>query len=48
VTNTDEPVNVPNAPKAQKRRGRVAAGGKSGATRRSSRAKEKESGMSQE
>jgi hypothetical protein len=48
VTNTDELVNIPNAPKAQKHRGRVIAGGKSSATRRSLRTKEKESGMSQE
>jgi hypothetical protein len=45
VTNTNELVNVLNALKAQKRRGRVIASGKSGATRRLLRAKEKESRM---
>jgi hypothetical protein len=48
VTNTNKLVNVLNALKAQKHRGRVTAGGKSGIMRRSLRAKEKESKMSQE
>jgi hypothetical protein len=48
VTNTNELVNVLNAPKAQKRRGRIIAGGKSGVMRRLLRAKEKESRMLQE
>jgi hypothetical protein len=43
VTNTNKPVNILNTPKAQKRRGRVIAGGKSGAIRRLLRAKKKES-----
>jgi hypothetical protein len=43
VTNTNKLVNVPNALKAQKRRGRVIASRKSSAMRRLLRAKEKES-----
>ena len=41
MTNINELVNVLNAPKAQKRRGRIIAGRKSSIIRRLLRAKEK-------